>query len=172
MGNLIMFPVKKTNTKQRRWSLPQFQQRAHQSQEAIQAACAVLVNDYKLLKRKKRVNYQQLVKILQMVHTLRQRTVTWSTIMYNDERLPFVVYIRRYPLLSACFHVQQHSDKLITLLKTGCGAYSTHCIEETQLYQDVVKTMAVLLESGKEISSEITFLLDQIRFCEQQRLIV
>jgi hypothetical protein len=172
MGKLIMLPVKKTHTQPRRWSLPQFQQRAHQSQEAIQAAYAVLVNDYKLLKRKKRVNYQQLVKILQMVHALRQRTVTWSTTMYNDERLPFVVYIRRYPLLSACFHVQQHADKVITLLKKGCGAYSTSPIEEAQLYEDVVKTMAALLESGKEISSEITSLLDQIRFCEQQRRIV
>jgi hypothetical protein len=172
MGKLITLPVKKMRAKPRKWSLPAFQQRAHQSQEAIQAACTVLINDYKLLKRKNRVDYQHYIKILQMVHALHQRTASLSTTMYNDERLPFVVYIRRYPLLSACFHVQQHADKLIGLLKTACAVYSTSPIEEAQLYQDLIKALAALLESGREISSEITALLDQIRFCEQQRRIV
>ncbi len=172
MGKLITLPVKKMHAKPRKWSLPAFQQRTHQSQEAIQAVCTVLINDYKLLKRKKRIDYKHYVNVLQMVHALYQRTASLSSTMYNDERLPFVVYIRRYPLLSACFHVQQHVDKLIRLLKTACAAYSTTPIEEAQLYQDLVQALAVLLESGKEISTEITALLDQIRFCEQQRRIV
>ncbi len=155
MGKLITLPVKKMHAKPRKWSLPAFQQRTHQSQEAIQAVCTVLINDYKLLKRKKRIDYKHYVNVLQMVHALYQRTASLSSTMYN-----------------ACFHVQQHADKLIRLLKTACAAYSTTPIEEAQLYQDLVQALAVLLESGKEISTEITALLDQIRFCEQQRRIV
>ena len=171
MGQLIMLPVKKAHTKPRRWSLPEFQQRAYQSQEAMQAASSILVNHYKLLKRKKRVDYQQCIKILQVAHGLKQRTVNLSAIMYNDERLPFVVSTRRYPLLSACFHIQQHTDKLITLLKKACALCSTSSIEEAHLYEELIKALAALLESWAEISIEITALLDQIRFY-QQRLIV
>src|SRR5437870_1776447 len=89
MGKLLTLPVKKTYAGSRKWSLPAFQRRARQSQEAIQAAGAALSNDYKLLKWKKRVDYQSYTRILQTVRELRQRNDAWSTTMYDDERLPF-----------------------------------------------------------------------------------
>lgn len=164
MGQPLASPAKRTRTTPRKWSLPAFQRRAYATHEAIQAACVSLTGDYKFLKRKQKADYRQYCKTLQTVHELRRQTDAWSAVMYNDERLPFLVYVRRYSLLIACFHVQQHAEQAISLLTTACMA--DHSVAEARLHQILVKSLALVLESGKEITFEITALLDQFRFCE------
>jgi len=164
MGQLLTLPLKKRRIGSRKWSLPAFQQRTHQLQEAIQALSLALGNDYKLLKRRKRVDFQQYVTILQTVRELRQRTDTWSTIMYDEERLPFVVRALRFSHWIASYHVLQCADACIRLLTTPCIVCGTSSYQETALRQDIVHALAALQESERKLLKEMTFLLDQIRF--------
>jgi hypothetical protein len=166
MGKVIALPVKKTRARSRTWSLSVFQQRAHHSQMTIQAACVSLTSDYKYLKRKKRGDYQQYSKVLQKVRELRHQTNCWSETMYDNERLPFLGRVLRYPLLSVCYHAQQRADELIALLMEICIAYSTGTplIEEARMHQDIIRALTELLKIEKEVSFEITAMLDQIYF--------
>lgn len=169
MGQLLTLPVKKRRIGSRKWSLPAFQQRTHQLQEAIQALSLALGNEYKLLKRRKHVDSQQYATILQAVRELRQRTDTWSTVMYDEERLPFAVRTRRFSHWSASYHVLQRTDEIIHLLTASCTVYGTGTpsYEETALRQDIIHALAALLESGRELLREMTVLLDQIRFGQE-----
>lgn len=172
MGRLIVLPVKKTYAKPRRRTLSEFQQRARLLQKSIQTACVTLTQEYKLLQREKRINYQQCSEILKITHNIRQQADKWSKIIYDDERLPFAVYIRRYPLLSSCFHIQQQLEELTLAVKAACVICIHPYAEEIQMCQNLIKMLAALLESERKISSEIFALLDQIRFHEQQRHII
>jgi hypothetical protein len=168
MGTLLRLSVKKRLTEPRKWSRALFIQRARQSQDALEAICRALKNDQQRLRGKQQMEYHHYAAILERMRTLSHLNEAWSAILYNEERLPFDVWLRRYPALSACYHVRQDADAVMHLLKEIGISYRTTPDEEPRLRQQCTRAMATLLQSGRNLSYSMTALLDEVRFGQQR----